>query len=212
MANFQYYDFDIHWNEFYQIWQSDPVQEILKPDMDEWCQTQAYYLSNGKRPTWNKGEPLWHLSRTDYHDNKMMELANDKVEKEHIYATYKKRMEQITGKKFIHNDYDETFNRCFEEVMEGFEPKRHTIDSLILVLGKNYIHAALCKCAQLLFPDDDIDEVETSDADTIVVNCNKRIVFDLLNFYFSTRHKYIDIDNDMIDSFLDTFDYEEQDF
>ena len=210
MTTWKYYDFDANLKEFYEIWQTDNIQEILKSDMDDWCQTQAYFVNGHERPTWNKGEPLWHLSRTDYHDSKMMDRANDKVEKEQIYKTYKKRMEQITGRKFddVDVDDDDIFNRCFDEIMEGFKPKPHTIDSLILVHGKNYINNALYETAILLFPDDDdIIHINSEDDDAIILNLSKNIVFDLLNFYYSTRDQPIPIDEDFINELLNTFQH-----
>ena len=206
MTEWKYYDFDTNWKEFYEIWQTDNIQEILKSDMDDWCQTHAYFVNGNERPTWNKGEPLWHLSRTDYHYSKMMDQANDKVEKDHIFQTYKKRMGEITGRKFDDFDDDDIYNRCFDEIMEEFKPKRHTIDSLILVHGKNYISNALFESAQLLFPDDDIMNFTSSDSE-IIINVSKKIVFDLLDFYFSTRDQPIPIDEDYINELMNVFQH-----
>ena len=211
MTEWKYYDFDANWKEFYEIWKSHQIQDILKPEMDLWCLRHAYYIEPGKPPIWNKGEPLWNLSRTDYHWQKMLQSTDDKINKENIYRTYRKRMEQITGRKFVTDeDDDKIFNRCFKAIMKEFEPKPHTIDSLILMQGKNYMLKSLLKTARLLFPNDTVIKYRTDDNSKIILIVNKKLVFDLFDFYFSTRDDEIPIDyidDDLIHSMLNTFQH-----
>ena len=39
----RYYDFDANWDKVYKVWQGDAVQNVLEPDMEEWCEERAYY-------------------------------------------------------------------------------------------------------------------------------------------------------------------------
>ena len=64
----RYYDFDANWDKVYKVWQSDAVQDVLKPDMEEWCKKHAYYKrdedGNLHKPTWHRGDSLWRYSVT----------------------------------------------------------------------------------------------------------------------------------------------------
>ena len=178
----KYYDFDANWDEFYKIWMRDDVQQILKIDMDNWCKTEAYFVNNHERPTWNIGEPLWNLSRTDYHESKIMDKANQYVEDNNMLNIYKKRMREILNVKFKNNEdaYEHFSNMCFENIMDMFKPKKGSIDSLILVMGKHYIEDALMECAVKLFPDEEI----VNDDESILIP-GQKLVFDLFDFYWT---------------------------
>lgn len=71
----QYFDLDGHWDAFYKVWCSDEVQSVLLRDMETWCATQAYFNTDGSRPTWKRGDPIWSLSRTDYWFTKCLDRA-----------------------------------------------------------------------------------------------------------------------------------------
>lgn len=189
-----YYNFDANWDKFYEVWKDPKTQNILEKDMKVWCKHEAYFDSDGKKPKWNKGSPLWNLSRTDYHSTKMLDKANEKNDREQIVETYRKQMEIKTGKKIDDDEFDEMCIELFEKLEEEFEPKPGTIDSLILVMGKNYLTRTLKYCAKQLFPNDNVKVIKDSDNSDMILVLNQRIVFDLLNYYFSTRDKPIPID------------------
>lgn len=195
-----FYDFDKNWTTFYKIWQTDEIQEILKKDMDNWCIYEAFYKhqSDGTmvKPIWSKGEPLWHLSRTDYHATKIWNISNKRIENERMITNYEKRMIEICPSKYTKMSKDEIniefYDICSEKINDECSPKPHTLESLILVMGKNYISDALFACAEKLFPNNDIiyyhgnGNIDKTDNDQIYIYDHK-IVFDLLDFYYVTR-------------------------
>jgi hypothetical protein len=65
------------------------IQEILKKDMDNWCIHKAFYNHQADstivKPILSKGEPLWNLSRTDYHSTKIWSITRDNSK---IYPKY----------------------------------------------------------------------------------------------------------------------------
>ena len=79
----RYFDFDAHWAEFWAAWSTPEVQSILKYDMDTWCATHApsSIKADGSRPTWTEGQPLWHLSRTDYWSTKIQDAAAEDLQR-----------------------------------------------------------------------------------------------------------------------------------
>ena len=217
MTEWTFYDFDKNWDAFYKVWETNEIQNILKKDMDNWCISQAYYkhLDDGTmvKPTWSKGKPLWNLSRTDYHHTHISNVVEDRIEKERMVYHYKKSMEQVLPSKYrkmSHDDlYEEFCMICFKNIFDECSPKPHTIESLILVMGKNYISDALHACALKLFPDNEVifyngnGRNSDTDNDEIYI-LEKKIVFDLLDFYYVTRDnskiipkpKYINLDSE----------------
>ena len=199
-SEWTFYDFDKNWDAFYKVWKTDDVQTILKKDMDNWCINEAFYEHKADgtmvKPTWSKGEPLWHLSRTDYHATKISDIVSERIKNERMVYHYKKTMEQIFPKKYhkisnydLHSEFSINF---FSKIYEECSPKPHTIDSLILFMGKNYISDALHECALKLFSNDEVNFYHGNgnrgkkDNDEIYIR-EQKIVFDLLDFYYVTR-------------------------
>jgi hypothetical protein len=199
-SQWTFYDFDKNWDEFYKVWKTDDVQNILKKDMDNWCINEASYtyMDDGTliESTWSKGKPLWHLSRTNYHYTHVCNVVEDRIKKERMVYHYKKSMEQVFPSKYIKMSYGDLYEEfssiCFENIINECSPKPHTIESLILVMGKNYISGALHACALKLFPDNKVifyngnGKNSDTDNDEIYI-LEKKIVFDLLDFYYVTR-------------------------
>jgi len=200
MAEWTFYDFDKNWDAFYKVWKTDEVQTILKKDMDNWCINEAFYEHKADgtmvKPTWSKGEPLWHLSRTDYHDIQISKRADEHIEKDRMVYHYKKTMENIFQTKYtkmLEDDLYEEFSLiCYEKIYEECSPKLHTIDSLILFMGRNFISHALLACAEKLFPNNDVVfySGKSKNPNDEIYICEQKIVFDLLNFYYVTRNNY----------------------
>lgn len=187
-----YYDFDKHWEEFYAVWSSDAVQSVLVEDMAEWCRSEAYYTADGSRPTWCKGEPLWQLSRTDYWDNKFL-VESQRIDEEtngpRRYKYFADAMRRAANIEY--GDEDEMHKAYYtivlERIQKSMEPKPGTLESLVLFMGRNYIHEALLTTASLLFGEENVSEEENSEEGLFVVVDDQRLVFDLLGYYFWTR-------------------------
>jgi hypothetical protein len=188
----KYYDFDANWNEFLSVWKTDQVQTELEEDMATWCENEAYYITdehgNKKTPIWTKGEPLWHLSRTDYWSNQLDKKAQYEIAQYDLVNTFHNRLEQVLGQTFTKDLITQLFHeKCYDYIYDHYKPKPDTIDSLILVLGKNYISTALLTVAELLFPDCEVCfENHNTAGDTILIKEHK-LVFDLLDYYYTTR-------------------------
>lgn len=72
-----YYDFRANWDKVLPLLKSDAVQNALVKPMREWCEDHAYRNDDGTKQTWKRNDPLWTLSRSDYHDYIINEKAND---------------------------------------------------------------------------------------------------------------------------------------
>jgi hypothetical protein len=57
----KYFDFENHWKQFYDVWITDEIQEILRPDMEKWCENNSINQIIGVQ-TWKKGNDLWCYS------------------------------------------------------------------------------------------------------------------------------------------------------
>ena len=197
----RYFDFDAHWAEFWAAWSTPEVQAILKYDMDTWCATQAHFEADGSRPTWTEGEPLWHLSKTDYWGTKIQDAADKDIERATACAKktlsaqgldlneYRKRQWGPGDREEYEDEPDELWDRMFEEIMSRHEPKPGTIESLILFLGRNFMCRALLKTAQLMFGEEECGLFEEPCGDEVVLIPNQKLAFDLLYYFFSKDSK-----------------------
>ena len=192
----KFYDFDANWDDFYRVWTMPDVQNMLKKNMDYWCKHEAYVELDNNTPTWNIGDPLWHLSRSDYWLEKISQKVENKMERENTVAVYKKRMEAIYGFPIFTNDiadnddpplYETIYKTCYDAIWEDFEPKKGTIDSLIMIMGNNYMTDALYLAAKKLFPTNHVLYDEDQYGTRTILIVEKFIVFDLMGFYFQTR-------------------------
>lgn len=186
------YDFDAHWPEFWAAWSSDEVQTVLERDMKTWCATHAYQEPDGSRPTWTKGEPLWHLSRTDYwhtlHEDEVNEIVAARYDAE--FAAFKKRLAEEGRVIDDEDELDELFDEevgwdRWAAVHNSFKPKPGTLESLVLVGGHNFMAAALEATARKLFPDGQVLTLLDYDNDVKrrVVSHSQNLEFDLITFY-----------------------------
>ncbi len=187
-TKWKYYDFTNKWEEFYNIWSSEEVQIKLTDQMESWCETEAYFTAEGKKPLWIPNSDLWTYSRTDYHYTQIMNKANDYVLNNNIVKTYGNTMSRL-GFKYSKDSLSEKFfqSKCYEEIERSFEPKANSQEANILMMGCNYLIEPLLTAGQILFRDNDVIAVETEDGkNDIVVIPNMKLIFD-----FNRQYHYV---------------------
>lgn len=204
MADFEwtFYNFDENWDEFYRVWQTDEVQHVLEKEMDFFCVTCPSFinvhsgLDDELKPPkiWKKRDPLWYLEDSDYHEDKIIRAVYKKLENENVYHNYIKTMKHIfPGKRMDSEEFsfalDDFFLKAFRKEC-SHQP--HTIDSLALIGGRNFISSALYKCAKQLFPYCQIYYIENGSHDLVYLP-DEKIIFDLISYYQVTRD-YLEID------------------
>lgn len=177
----KYYDFRSNWTEFLKAWKSPSVQDVLYEDMQNWCRDHAYYEPDGTKPVYKHGDPLWKFSRTDYWATKHMDAANDYVEQNDCVAKFKRTMEQ-QGRKFSDDDaaYEAFFEICFDDICSLFEPKPDTLESMIMIMGGQFLYPAMAEAARVMELDDYIVQTEEG----VVLLPGKKLVFDFTGYYF----------------------------
>jgi hypothetical protein len=189
----QFYDFDANWGSFLEVWKSAAIQSALKPHMDSWCRSHAYDTdARGNRPAWREGDPLWHLSRTDFWDINIRDSVDSHIDKNRMVEHMSRTMKNVMARPNITKD------RCvdtlyavlqssgeYDLLYERYSPKPDTIESLILVLGKNHLSHALFHVANMLFPDDDLVLTTDEEQIDIILVPDKHVVFDLLDFFYA---------------------------
>ena len=183
-SQWKYYDFDANWPEVYRLWQSEKVQDALAPNIQSWCETDAYYNSDGKKPTWRRGDSLWQYSRTDYHWQRIMDRTNEHVHQHHLFKRFIEARARA-GTPLPHDDelVGEAFQPVFDELEHDFEPKVGTLESMVLVMGANHLSDALLLVAERLFPEEQC--VTLCDGkDEFVLVPRRRLIFDFQRFYF----------------------------
>jgi len=173
-----YYNFDNNWNEFYSIWRSEKIQNILKNDIENDIYKNWYQYNN-----WKVNDPIWYLSISNYWYNKIINKIDKDIEKYDMINIYKKRLINIGFNKNIKNIDDYIYNKIQNNLWFDYIPKKNTIDSLIIVNGNNVINNTLYEIAKILFP----TSIIINDYDLILVyNNNNKYVFDLLDYYLTT--------------------------
>jgi hypothetical protein len=196
MVAWTLYDFDAHWPEFWAAWTDDIVQDVLGHDMAAWCERHAPRNCDGSVKQWRPGEPLWHLSRTDFWD----EIISEQVEA-HLdslypdpYGAYKRTMEAQFLPVVDPDTFSETILRdewmaMYNEAYDDYAPKRGTLESLVLICGKNYMTWALAFAASILFPDSDVVIARNGSGDTFALVPDKGLVLDVVEHFMRTRLK-----------------------
>ena len=157
----RFYDFQANWDEFYNVWMSDPVQVVLEPHMQEWCTHEAYYdhTSCGLvKPTWHRCRDLWTYSRTDYHCQKIIDRVNEYVDKNECFSRYLQAQRRF-GIELQQDDngYQAFWNTCNEHIHALCEPAPGSLEANFLCGGANYLAPALKAAAQVMFPDCDVE-------------------------------------------------------
>ena len=186
----EYYDFNSNWDAVYKIIQSDEIQNVLKDDMDDWCINET----DNKRFKYR--EPLWEYSRTDYFSQKILDKANEHMEEHDIWSTYKKHYKKVIGKSLFKknnnsdddsdNEYEgdsEIYNNVFNEIEELYRPKKGSLESMVLVMGANYLALTYVAIAEKLFFNEEIIIFEHA-CDNFVLIPSLKLIFDINRYYF----------------------------
>lgn len=188
------FDFDAHWADFWAAWITDDVQYALEDDMATWCVEHAYRRPDGTHPTWQPGDPLWHLSRTDHWDDVISEAVDAKMDEllPDPYGAYKRTMHAsflpvLDPDAFFETILREEWQAMYDAEYDKHKPKPGTLESLVLVTGANYMAFALAVAACHMFPDKRVSVVQNCKGDMYAVQRDDGIIFDLAGYYHTTR-------------------------
>lgn len=186
MHDWRYYDFDANWTQFYDLWISDPVQEVLKPSMIRWCETQAYFKSDGTKPQWQPKSDLWTYSRTDYHSQRMLDKANEHVQNHHLIKKFGESLARAGTPVRDPELLGDYFLRCggFDEIEQRFAPPAKSLEANVLMMGANFLAEAQAFAGEIMFPGKDT-EVWADDAceNEIAVVPEAKIILDFQRCY-----------------------------
>jgi hypothetical protein len=187
----QLYDFDANWPIFLEIWKSAPIQSVLKPHIDQWCIGHANTDGNGNRPSWSEGDPLWQLSRTDFWDLNINDSIDTHINThryvENLQKTWRMNLTRPNCSRHQATDAMYEIMRIsgeYKRLYDLYSPKPDTIESLILVLGKNHMSHALFHVAHHMFPHDDIIFTIDKQGHDVILIPALHTVFDLFDFFY----------------------------
>lgn len=177
----KYYDFDKNIEEFFKVWSTDSVQSLLEVRMNQ------LYGQN----VWSKGDSLWGFS-DGYWRTKIANCISDEMYTYDMVRRFKSRVEESLGRQpIVMTDLviAQCSYRVSKSLLEQHLPKHGTVESLVLdsFQGNIVMSEALFETASMLFPNQDIVSNVWSDEIVVLVK-EKKLVFNLIDFYFSTRH------------------------
>lgn len=192
---FRFYDFNKNWDEFYKVWTSDEVQDVLEVDMQNWCEEQAYFEhteSGLKKPTWKRCDDLWRYSRTDFHFQRNLDNCNEYVETSGCVKKYEQAMSRF-GIKFSDETcaHEAFWNVAGDELAKMFEPKPGSLEANVLFCGANYLVGAMEAAAQQLFPEGLNTMRSTGENDLVIAN--EHLIFDFVRFYLQDESTVSDL-------------------
>lgn len=180
------FEFDAHWPEFWRAWSSRAVQDVLAPRVGEWM--HRHFPNSTKK--WVAGDPLWDLGVDDYWENHICDLAEEDMEDVYNsgYQLYTRTMRAqglpcCTKDQFL----DTHVMRAFEDACERNSPRKGTLESLVMPEGHNVLAPALAAAARAMFPRSIVITVEMYTHAVVMLPIERR-VFDLIDYYFATRH------------------------
>ena len=167
----KYYDFDVNWNTFIKVWNSDTVQHAMEIDMTQWKEIGFFKF-------YIPGNPLWKETRTTYWTIKLTEQALNKIHNNN----YINKIKKIDNCMFRHHTNKLYRKIIFKHVIEECEPKQDTIDSLYMPEGFMIFKMAMRTCAYELFPNEIIRCLYNKNKWCILIP-RLEIVFDLFSYY-----------------------------
>ena len=90
-------------------------------------------------------------------------------------------MEQ-NGRKFSNDESasEAFYLTCFEDICSRFEPKPGTLESMIMIMGAEFLYPAMAETARVMVLDHNIVQVE----DGVVLLPGNKLVFDFQGYYF----------------------------
>jgi len=172
----KHYDFVTNWAKVREVWLSERVQDVLEPIMVKWCREQAYFNSDGTKPTWKRGSDLWTYSKTDFHAQRIMDAVNDY----NAQHRDKKRKEEEEDDD-EDEDYDDDADwEEYERLSKMFEPEKGSQLASIMMMGSDFLSVAFGEVASILFPEEDDQVVVTFSRNHggIAVILKHRLIFD----------------------------------
>lgn len=198
MEQWTRFDFDANWAEFWKHWNMDVVQDALEQQMKVWLEDPAFE----DYPPWRRGDALWEYSKTDYWVEKHVNLAFEHIEEHGLVQKYARTKRNLGFCLTDEQAFEGFLETCFGEIEEQFHPKPGSLESLIMISGKNFIMPVLYEVAELIFGN--CIMVEDYDENWVVLVPDQKIVFDLYNWYFETREgDDMWMDDECYDIFLD---------
>lgn len=235
MQEWKYYDFDEHWNEFLEVWKSEYVQEELDEAMISWGEDNPTYVYDDDERrirVYKRGDPLWEFGRTDYWQCKIHDDFGDETDicaKAFLKAVINVhpglifRGKPKSGRVIPERDVDVesnfymtsgAFHAQDEREHNKNAPKPDTLESMIMMVGKNFIRNPLFTAANKMFGYAEL--IEDIDGNSLILIPHKKIVFDLYNFYFITRDKdnspsFVLQKDEYYDSRIDDDEYTDED-
>lgn len=150
-----FFDFENNWTKYHLIWQSDYVQDILKPSMEKWCETEAYLdISTNSQPIWKPKSDLWTYSRTDFHCTRISERTDEHIHKHNLISKYNDTRKRLLGYPFSDTEilHDSFHEIMYDGIYESFEPKKNSWEANILVMGANYLSEAQVAAFKIFDP------------------------------------------------------------
>lgn len=231
----KYYDFDANWDEFLKVWKSEEVQEELDMTMKNWERDNPTYTYTDDTPKlriYERGDQPWEFGRTDYWSCKIS--PDDDDETDIAARAFVKSLTNVhpglifrdkpkPGRVMPERDMDFELNyytlsnvpnELYERQYKKNAPKPDTLESMIMMMGKNFIRNPLFVAAEMLFGDAIL--IKDIDGNSLILIPHEKIVFDLYNFYFITRDKdtipsFVLQSDDYYDSKINDDDYDDDD-
>lgn len=197
MTQWKLFDFDAHFDAFWEAWNEDSVQSALQDYMDCWCEEEHGHIDDSQ-PMWHRGDPLWELSSSNLWD----EIIDDAVNKDlwKIWPSYSLYTRTMKAQRLPVMDIEAFDDMVFDDVLNSdefvkfrqeHEPKPGTLESLVMFGGRNHLLFPLALCAKHMFPDATIALGQNVRGGQFVILPEEATVFDLEDFYLSTRRGYI---------------------
>lgn len=162
--------------------------------MHEWCAEHAPQTTDGPA-TWKPGDPLWHLSACSYWDDLIAMRTYDlfHVTYPNAYDNYVKAMRARGLPCLMSADaFFDSEGVCEEldRLEERVQPRPGTLDSLVLMGGRDFLAEALAVTAAILFPDDHVYLAYANGQrrkGLRVIIPERRLVLDMVDFFLKTR-------------------------
>lgn len=182
----RFYDFDIHWGEFYKVWSSDAVQDILAPSMVRWCEHEAYFVRDSSKLRWKGGADLWRYSRTDFHHERIMNATIAHVDQHRLIQRFGDALTRA-GTPHVSGEvalvYRFVSSGAFETVKQQFLPPPGSLEAQVLVKGANYLVDAQAAAVLDLFPDSRVCVIGDEDQLEVAVVENHHLIVDFTRFF-----------------------------
>lgn len=202
--SWSYYNFNSNWNTFKTIWYTDIIQTILEEKINNWI------VNNNACCIWQKGEPIWFLSDSPYWDDRAMSLTNKYIYDNNIFSNFIKSYHNATG--IIFKKKKEAKSIFQKDVVSklkmDFYPKDGSIESLVLLGGRNYVSSALYKVCTQLFPNREVIYTIDDQIDDVILIPDEKIIFDIEGYMLNVIDNNIYFDPSISNDYYDLLVHE----